>query len=601
MHNRLPTAPINRFGLRLSLRLSFVLRLRLALVLPALSLLPSASSCTGAVGGGQGPGPTGTAGAGNGSGPGGAGGVTMLPPLPSNIPAETACVDNRPGPRVLRRLNAAQFAATIADLFGDSAAPVASVFNDPSVLGFSVDSNALLVQGLNADQLMTNAETIAAWAVATHLAQITGCSSTDAACPEAFIRGFGRRAFRAPLSDARVAAYKAIFSAETAFADGVAAVIAAMLQSPLFLYRTELGATPATPPPAGTPIPLTPYEVASSLSYLLTGSSPDGAMLDAADAVVAGSLPLKSMIDQQAARLLADPRSADALMGFMRGWLGLDRLYSTVKDDRVFMLTNTLRDGMAGETRSLILEAFNANRGFSDLLTADHSFLNHDLAQFYGLDSTGLGTAFTSVPYAASGARDRGILAHGSILTGYARADLSSPTQRGHLVRTRLLCQDIPPPPPTLDTTFKPEVAPTTTRAHYELSHSVGLCNDCHKLMDKIGFGFEHYDAFGRRRETEGSYPIDATGVILQANPTDGDVPFDGLAPLQSYLAGNEDVKHCMVRYWSYYAYGAASWDQDGCTYGAIRQEAGGSAYALRDVLMAIIHAPHFASRVEAP
>jgi hypothetical protein len=197
--------------------------------------------------------------------------------------------------------------------------------------------------------------------------------------------------------------------------------------------------------------------------------------------------------------------------------------------------------------------------------------------------------------------RDGGILAHASVLTGYARPDVSSPTQRGHLVRTRLLCQNIDPPPAVLDTTFKPVANPTTTRAHYENSHSLGGCGACHKLMDKIGFGFEHYDAFGRWRDTEGQYPIDATGTIVQANATDGDVPFDGVAALESYLAGNQDLKSCMVRYWSFYAYGSASWSQDACTYAAIRDEATPGGFGLRSTLMAILHAPHFTHRVQAP
>ena len=571
------------------LNIDFPVRVRSLLL--ALVLLPVVGlGCTGAISGARTPGA---------SASGGNGGASDVPAPPTGLPVEQACGTDSAGPTMLRRLSAAQFAATIVDLFQDGAAPVALVFNDPSVLGFAIDANALLVQGLNADQLMTNAEALATWAVANHLDQVTGCAATDADCPASFIRSFGRRAFRAPLSDASVAAYHALFSAETAFSDGVAAVIAAMLQSPRFLYRLEMGPPAAAPVAAGAPVALTPYEVASSLSYLLTGSTPDPTLMAAADAVAAGSLTTTEMIDQQFDRLLSDPRSQDALMDFMRSWLGLDRLYTTVKADAVFPLTNALRADMAGETRSLILDTFATGGGFSDLLTADHSFLNQSLAAYYGFDPTGLGDAFTRVPYPPAGAsgRDGGLLAHAGILTGYARADVSSPTQRGHMVRTRLLCQEIMPPPPALDTTFKPEANPTTTRAHYEISHSVGQCAVCHTLMDKIGFGFEHYDAFGRWRDAEGPYPIDATGTIVRANATDGDVPFEGVGALESYLASNDDVKSCLVRYWSFYAYGSPSWAEDACTYAAIRQQAAAGSYGLREVLKAIVHAPHFTRR----
>ena len=558
----------------------------------SLGLSLFATACTGSISGGLAPNGNGTGSGvgGNRDGLGGAGGITNLPAPPAFLPAESACVDNGAGPPMLRRLSAGQFVASIVDLFRDPNVRVAPVFNDPSVMGFSVDSISLLVQGLNADQLMTNAEAIAAWAVANHLMDVTGCASTDAGCPESFIRGFGKRAFRAPLSDASVAAYQGLFSAEASFNDGVTAVLAAMLQSPRFLYRTELGPDGGVAPAVGTRVELTPYEVATGLSYLMTGSAPDALLMQAADAAAAGSLTVPDMLDQQVQRLLGDPRSQAALLDFMNSWLGLDRLYTTVKDDSVFQLTPALRDAMAAETRGLILDTFATGGGMSALLTADHSFLNKDLAQYYGFDTSGLGSDFVKVPYPAGGPREGGVLAHAGILTGYARADVSSPTQRGHLVRTHLLCQYVPPPPAVLDTTFKPQANPTTTRAHYEQSHSVGGCGDCHKLMDKIGFGFEHYDAFGRHRDTEGP-----------SNATDGDVPFDGLTQLSAYLAQDADVGRCLVRYWSFYAYGSASWDQDACTYAAIRDNATAGGNGLRDILTAIIRAPHFTSRTQAP
>jgi hypothetical protein len=501
---------------------------------------------------------------------------------------------------MIRRLSAAQFVASIVDLFGDPAVPLAPVFNDPVVLGFSTDATALVVQGLNADQLMTNAEAIAGWAVASQLAQVTGCASSDAGCPESFIRSFGRRAFRQTLADDVVADYRALFDSEPVFNDGVALVIAAMLQSPRFLYRSELGAA-GGPAAAGAPVDLTPFEVASSLSYLLTGRAPDADLLAAADSVAGGTLAMRDMIDRQADRLLADPRSQPALMDFMTSWLGLEKLYTTVKDDAVFVLPSSLRAAMSEETRRLILDTFSADGSFGDLLTADHSFLNAELATYYGFDASGLGSEFVRVPYPGARMRDGGILAHASLLTGYARADLSSPTQRGHLVRTRLLCQNIDPPPAVLDTTFKPVTNPTTTRAHYESSHSVGGCASCHRMMDRIGFGFEHYDAFGRWRDSEGPYPIDATGTVVQANATDGDVAFDGVAALETYLAGNADVKSCLARYWSFYAYGSATWSEDACTYAAIRDEAAPVGFGLRSTLKAILHAPHFTRRVQPP
>jgi hypothetical protein len=543
--------------------------------------------CTGSIGGSSGDPGSG------GSGGDGSNIVITAPPL--NLPPESACMTGSPGPRLLRRLSAPELTATIQDLFGDATAPVATVFNDPPVLGFTVDANALLVQGLGAQQLMDNAEQVAHWAVANHLADLAPCGSPDVACRQDFIRSFGRRAFRAPLTDARVAAYDALFAAESTFQDGVEAVVTAMLQSPYFVYRSELGAPGAAP--RGPEVPLTPYETAAALSYLLTGSAPDAQLSAAADA---NALSSPDQIDQQAQRLLADPRSQDMVMRFATGWLGVDRLYTTVKDDTVYMLTDAMRADMMAETRGLVVDTFNSGGGVTALLTADHTFLTAALAGYYGLDATGLGTSPLRVMLPAGGARDPGILAHASLLTGYATAGTSSPTQRGKLVRTRVLCQTLPPMPNNLDTKLKPPTQAETTRAHY-LEHSQQEpCASCHKLMDPVGFGFEHYDGFGRHRDQDNGFPVDATGTILGMNG-EADVSFNGLTDMESQLVASPDVQRCLVRYWSYFAYGSASWPEDACTYQAVSNDAAGGQSGLRAVLLGIIHAPHFTRRAVDP
>ena len=542
----------------------------------------STSGSGGRTGSGGGtPGSGGTSGT---TGSGGAGGSGTIPVPPSALPSESACSSGSPGPRMLRRLSASELAATIPALFGDTTAPVATVFQDPAVLGFHVDASSLLVQDLNADQLMSNAEAVAHWAVTTPsvLSRIAPCTTTDDACQTKLISTFGKRAFRAPLPTDRVTAYKKIFAAEASFSDGAEAVITAMLQSPFFLYKSELGGTAS----AGT-FALTPYEVATSLSYLLTGNMPDATLLSAADSW--STPPTQAQVDAQVDRLLAPgaPLQA-ALMGFFSGWLGLDRLASNAKDNTVFMLTDALRADMLSETTNLLIDTFNSGGTAGDLFSADHS---------------SLGTSFSRVSYPAGGQRDRGILAHASILNGYSRPDISSPTQRGHLVRTRVLCQNVPPPPPNLDTKLHdPTSATPTTRALYEQHISQdpsSPCPACHKLMDPIGFGFENYDGFGRHRTTQGGVAIDASSIIYQAGTTGSDLSSANLTALGTTLAGSADVKTCNARYWAYFAYGSVSWEQDGCTYDAIRKEAASGSYSLKSVLKAIIHASHFTARVQ--
>lgn len=571
----------------------------------------------GAQGGGSSQSPGQGQGGSDGQQPGGAGSGTTVQ-APTALPSESACTTpGSPGPRVVRRLTAGEFAASIADLFGDKTAPVSQVFNDSRVLGFTVDSSTLLVQDLNADQLMTNAEAVAQWAVGTpaqltQLTQLATCSTHDANCAKLFVKNFGRKAFRTAIADndARIKGYSDLFMAEADFATGVSTVITAMLQSPYFLYRSEIGAVGAS----GASIKLTPYEVASSLSYLLTGSMPDDTLLKAADAVQANdATALAKMVDDQAGRLLApsgaDPLPAsaqDALMNFMSGWLGLDRLYTNVKEANA--LPDAQRADMATETKKFILDIWGASTGntVGDLFGANYTFLNQNLASYYGLDQTGMSSSFSKVTLPSG--RDPGILGQASILVGYSRSDSSSPTQRGHLVRSRILCQDVPPPPAGLDTKFTASSDLKTTRDQYLQGHAAPdhqPCYGCHRIMDPIGVAFEHYDAFGKYRTTENGVTIDATGTIYSASKDaaskDVDVDIDGLSGpqgLQTYLAQSDDVKACLVRYWSYYAFGTASWAQDGCTYQAIRAEAASKSYSLKSVLSAILHSPRFTTRV---
>jgi hypothetical protein len=547
---------------------------------------------------------SGAAGQGGGdNGTTGTGGVSVAA-LPTSLKPPDACqapAAGTPGPRKIWRLSAPEFEASIRSLFSDTndGAPVATVFADPATLGFSIDANALLVQGLNASQLEDNAEAVATWAAdSDKLSLFASCTTLDATCGAEFVKGFGRRAFRTALadSDPRVGTYTSLFMTGTSFSDGAQAVIAAMLQSPYFLYRSELGTE------TGDRFTLTPYEVATELSYTLTSNTPDDTLLAAADSVATGNTTVATMIDEQAERLVAagTASNASAIMGFMNGWLGLPRLYTTAKDATIFVLTKTLEDEMALESQNLLLEAFNANGSFGSALIADHSFLNKDLASFYGLPTGNLGDSFVSVPYAGM-SRDPGLLATATFLNGYARPNGDSPTQRGHMVRTRLLCQDIAPPPPNLDTMLKPSTQPETTRDHFINSHEVGVCATCHKQMDWIGFAFENYDEFGRYRSSDNGMPVVDTATVF-GDPQGHDVNVTGVSgagSLSAYLAQSDDVNRCMLRYWAYYAYGSSSWTQDGCTYDAIYGETQKGNFGLKSALLAIVHAQNFTTRVQ--
>jgi len=522
----------------------------------------------------------GTAGNNPGAGSGGIGSVE--PPPLSNC--------TTPGPRMVRRLTATQYRNSIVALFnGDQSVPSEDVLIDPAVLGFHADADAALVQDLDAELLMNYAEQVAAWASQNRLSSFAPCTNADSNCRRLFIQNFGRRVHREDLPMDRVAAYEQLMAAESTFAAGAEVVVAAMLQSPYMLYRRELGQADSAN--AGT-FALTPFEIASQLSYFLTDGPPDTQLLDAA---AQGRLKTPMDIDREANRLINTEAARKSLAKFLEGWLETDGLGTKAKNETQTPFGASLRTAMKKETEELFFDAFYSNKGVSDLLNAKHTFLNKELAAFYQINGPS-SDSFTRVDLTGTN-RPPGILGHGSFLTVHALPDNSSPVQRGFIVRERILCQDLPPVPQNLDTNLDPIMGATTNRERYKQHSADTACSGCHTLLDPVGFAFENYDAFGRRRDQEAGKPIDATGSLT--GMPEGDIPLDGVESLATYLATSEAVRSCLVRYWSYYAHGRDQWTQKECNHDSIRREAGQQNHSLKSVLMGILHAPHFTRRVK--
>ncbi|HVZ37235.1 MAG TPA: DUF1587 domain-containing protein, partial [Polyangiaceae bacterium] len=159
-------------------------------------------------------------------------------PLPTDMLAPlTMC--NTPGPRQIRRLTSKQYRNTLVAVFGDQV-PDAPVLSDPNTLGYGVDADDSVVQGLDADALMGFAENVANFARDNgKIGQFSnGCSDNNQNCQDTFIKNLGQKMSREPVADARVAEYRKLFGAPgvTTFEEGAHTVIMAMVQSPYMLY-----------------------------------------------------------------------------------------------------------------------------------------------------------------------------------------------------------------------------------------------------------------------------------------------------------------------------------------------------------------------------
>jgi hypothetical protein len=216
---------------------------------------------------------------------------------------------------------------------------------------------------------------------------------------------------------------------------------------------------------------------------------------------------------------------------------------------------------MVAETRAFVEHAvFDDEGDLTTLLHAPYSYMNDQLATFYGIDGVS-GADFQRVDLDPS--ERAGLLTMGTLLVFNSHTNQTSPTLRGKLIRERLLCDAVPPPPPTVNPKA-PDIEPGSTGKDRFSQHTADpACASCHVLMDPIGFGFENYDTVGRYRTEEGGKPIDATGELAQS---DVDGAFDGVVELADKLADSDKVSSCYAKQWFRYGYGRGDTSEDACT-----------------------------------
>lgn len=493
---------------------------------------------------------------------------------------ELSCEDGTPGPRSLRLLTRAEYANTMADLLGIEPPDVASVPVEPRVEGYDNNADASLVTARHVEAYMDLAQAASTLAVDADAAGLAGCMPADPGCARAFVERFGARALRRPLSDDEVEHYLAQFDSDAAdgdFYEGMRMGIEAMLISPAFLYRSEMG----EPVGAGL-FRLTAWETASLLSYTFVGSMPDPEL---AAATAQGALSTPEGIAEQARRLLDSPRGRERVTTFATQWLGTTSLQSANKDAEVYPnFTDEVRLAMIEEERRFVEHVvFDSEQTIEELFTADFTFANDALAGFYGLPSPG-SQEVVRVDF-PEGSERGGLLTLGSFLASHAHANETSPVGRGVTVRERVMCQPLSPPPPDVDAT-PPDVDPNaTTRERYSQHSADPACAGCHAFIDPIGFGFEGFDGVGAFRTQENGMTVDESGSVEALIDADGSatsVPFNGARELGQVLGANAAVQSCVLEHYFHFVSGRSDLSEDECTLeqlGVRLEESGGNLH----------------------
>ncbi len=499
------------------------------------------------------------------------------------------CTDPQPGPRTLRRLTAIEYDNTIQDLFGMPSTWGSTFPADTVVDGFRNNAKTLIVTPLLADKVAVAAETIAD---EVSLEALLSCPLDNGtpACARAMIERLGERVFRRPLSSADVDRYAALHAAGEDFEAGCRLVISAMLQSPHFLYRSELGNVQSD----GS-YQLSDWEIATELAYTIWQSMPDEMLFAAARA---GELHSAPQIETQVTRMLASPRARSMVRNFVIEWLGLNAVTTVPRDTQAFPdLTQAIRDALLAEVERVIDHvAFDQAGTLADLLTTPTTFLDPTLAQFYGVDVSAVAPGSDGTHEVTLVSQDRsGLLTIGAAMLTHARSNASSPVHRGRFVRERLLCQVPPPPPPGLNVQ-PPAVDPTLTARERYAAHSVmEPCRSCHQLMDPIGFSFEHFDGIGRYRADDNGLPIDVSGEILRSARSDA--TFEGTSELSTLLANSDDVKDCFARQAFRFGYGLSDSNDLRCAVDAVRDQMADDAFSITGFVRALTRGVHFSKR----
>jgi hypothetical protein len=413
----------------------------------------------------------------------------------------------------------------------------------------------------------------------------------EAACATQIVSALARRAYRRQVTTDDVQTLLGFYRTARAaggFDEGIRAALERLLTSPDFLFRIE--ADPDMVPPA-TPYRLPDVELASRLSFFLWSSIPDDELLALA---IRGRLRDPGVLDRQVRRMLAAPRARGALVdNFFGQWLQTRNVWLLTPDanTRFPWFDDNLRSAMVRETELFLDDQLTADRSITELLTADSTFMNEQLARHYGIAGV-YGSHFRRVTLADE--NRWGLLGKASVLAVTSYPTRTSPTIRGKWLLENILAAPVPPPPPNANTNLDESTIgkTTTVRQMLEQHRANPICASCHARMDPLGFSLENFDAIGQWRTSDGGAPIDATGVLLDGTKVDGPV-----ALRRALTARQEQFVRTVAAKLLTYAIGREMTSADAPAIRAVVRAAAADDYRWSATILAIVKSPPFQMR----
>ncbi len=461
---------------------------------------------------------------------------------------------------------------------------VVGVWNDAMATDKSVNGPAIIVKSMEFE-----CGHVGEWPPASqkHILIASKNSGTEAVYSREVIQKFMDSAFRRPATSEEVDAYHGLWKSLRpdceSFEQSIRETLASVLCSPNFLYLVESSAAPAAAPNT-----ITEHQLASRLSYFLWNSMPDDRLLQLAE-----QKQLRDNLSDEIDRMIKDSRSGDFVTAFCDQWLQTEKMTHTKVNTRKFPRFNRfVRDDMLRETRLFFAEVLHKDMSIMNLVDADFTMLNQNLAQFYGIDSV-KGGQFRKVTV-ADDAKRGGLISQGLFLTGNSNGKEPHPIKRGAWLISRILGDPPPPPPPNVPQIEEddPAVAKLSIKEQLQRHRENPSCVDCHAKIDPWGLLLENYNAVGQWAHRDG-----AAVATLPSFP--GGKTLDGVDALKQYILKekNEQFTRALVQHLLRYALGRSLSFTDRAAINEIVKTVEKDNYGLQGLLRTMITSPLFSGK----
>lgn len=555
---------------------------------------------------------SGTGGAGAGTGSGGSGGSGT-----TGTGGGSACAPLAPIPRRLYRLSAAQWGAAVQTLLNLPAAIVLSNRGSEAPYAFFSDATSEVDSAMQSE-MFSKVDKALTTIDSTALAPCTGTTATaQTTCASNFVSTFAQKAYRRPLDASEVTNLMKVYAqgAMQDYKTGINLMVEAILISPSFLDRTELGA-PSTPQATGNypDTTLTPYEIAGQLAFTLLGNLPDDQLMAAA---ASGTLGTADGIGAQIDRLMAVPAVQANLTNIVLGWFNINQMFGKVKDPALLAGLPASEQDMSGiqndlytSTQKFVSSVLWSGSGkIDDLLTSQAVFVNQRLATLFpgitypdGVKAPTSDSTFVAATWPTSQARS-GMLTQPAYLWSASDSAATSIVHRGKAIHDYVLCQDPLGSPVDLTTPSSKLVLactnPTVPGASPDSSCDSEIlqsdarmtyqpCKSCHSQMDPYSRVLQNYGPIGNYRTMdEAGRPIDPTTQFVPNSPLAGTM-VTGVPAFAQAMVKSGTFDGCSVQQIASYAIGSTIPTYDTCEIDAVRSQTDGTVKSLvKNILMA--------------